>query len=111
MHNLSQIMHQFQDIKECYLVYQESQDISKKKCNYLLDYTSCNYATSLTVKTVALFSCKNNHITSCRLGGSTNKSDNHIFYCVQYQKQPFPQILTFMKLSEEQNFLFYEKLL
>ena len=54
----------------------------------------------------------NNHITSCRLGGSTDKFDSHVFYCMQNQiKEPFFQILTFMKLADEQNLLFYEKLL
>ena len=53
----------------------------------------------------------NNHITSCRLGGSTDKFDDLVFYGMQNQKQElFFQILAFMKLAKKQNLLFYEKL-
>ena len=52
----------------------------------------------------------NNHITSCRLGGSTDKFHNQMFYCMQNQKQePFFEIPTFMKVTDERNLLFYEK--
>ena len=38
-----------------------------------------------------------------------DKFDNHVFYCMQNQKQePFFQIRTFMKLTDKQNLLFYE---
>ena len=54
----------------------------------------------------------NNHITSCRLGDSTDKFDNHVFYPMQNEKQePLFQILTFMELADELNLLCYEKLL
>ena len=45
-----------------------------------LKCTSCNYGTIYICKTVGLRSRINNHITSCRLGGSTNKFDNYVFY-------------------------------
>ena len=82
-----------------------------KNVIYFLECISCNYATTLTSKSVDLHSRKNNHITSYRFGGSTKKFGNHIFYCVQNQEQELLfQILTFMKLVEEQNLLFYEQL-
>ena len=77
-----------------------------KNVIYFLKCTSCNYSTTYIGKTVDLRSRMNNHITSCRLGGSTDKFDNHVFYCMQNQKQePFFGILTFMKLADEQNFV------
>ena len=52
----------------------------------------------------------NNRITSRRRRSFTDKFDNHGFYCMQNQKQePLLQILTFMKLADEQNLLFYEE--
>ena len=48
-------------------------------------------------------------MTSCRLGSSTDKFDNHVFLCIQNQKQePFFRIITSMKLADELNLLFYE---
>ena len=83
-----------------------------KNVIYFLKCTSCNYSTTYIGKTADLRSRMNNRITSCRLEGSTDKFDNHVFYCIQNQKQePFFQILTFMKLADGQNLLFYEKLL
>ena len=83
-----------------------------KNVIYFLKRSSCNYSTIYIGKTVDLRSRMTSHITSCRLGGSTDKFDNHVFCCMQNQKQePFFQILTFIKLADEQNLLFYEKLL
>ena len=79
---------------------------------YFLKCSSCNYSTTYTSKTVDLRSRMNNHITSYRLGGSTDRFDNQEFYWIQNQKQePFFQILMFMKLADKHNLLFYEKLL
>ena len=83
-----------------------------KNVIYFLKCTRYNYSTTYIGKTVDLRSRMNNHITSCRLGRSTDKFDNHVFYCMQNQKQkPFFQILTVIKLADEQNLPFYEKLL
>ena len=74
-----------------------------------LKCTSYNYSTTYINKTVDLRSHMNNHITICRLGGSMDKFDKHIFYCMQNQKQElFFQILMLTKLGNEQNLLFYE---
>ena len=83
-----------------------------KNIIYFLKCTSFVYSTTYISKTVVLHSRMNNRITSCKLGGSTDKSENHIFYCMQNQKQePFFQILTFLELANKQNLLLYEKLL
>ena len=84
-----------------------------KNIIYFLKSTSCNYSTTYIGKTIDLRSRVNNHITSCRLGGSTDKFDNHVFYCMQNQKQQEPlfKIVTFMKLADKRNLQFYEKLL
>ena len=84
-----------------------------KNVIYFLKCTSSNYSTTYIDKTIHLRSRMNNHITSCRLGGSTDKFDNHVFYCMQNQKQQEPlfKIVTFMKLADKRNLLFYEKLL
>ena len=61
-----------------------------KNVIYVLKCSSCNYSTTYIGKTIDLRSRLNNHMTSCRLGGSTDNFDNHIFYCMQNQKQePF----------------------
>ena len=61
-----------------------------KNVIYFLKRTSYNYSITFIGKTVDLLSRMNNYITSCRLGGSTDKFDNHGFYCMQNQKQePF----------------------
>ena len=81
-----------------------------KNVIYFLKCSSCNYSTTYIDKTVDLHSRMNNYITSCRLGGSTDKFDSHVFYCMQKKKrEPFFQILTLMKLADKQNLLFYEK--
>ena len=55
--------------------------------------------------------CISTNYSTTYIGGSTEKFDNHVFYCMQNQKQePLFQILT-MKLADEQNLLVYEKLL
>ena len=84
-----------------------------KNVIYFLKCTSSNYSTTYIAKTIDLRSRMNNHITSCRVGGSTDKFDNHVFYCMQNQKQQEPlfKIVTFMKLADKRNSLFYEKLL
>ena len=83
-----------------------------KNVIYFLKSTSCNYSTTCISKAVDLRSRMKNHIPSCRLGVSTEKCDNHVFYCMQNQKQkPLSEIPTFMILAGKQNLLFYEKLL
>ena len=83
-----------------------------KRVIYFLKYSSFDYNTVYIDKTVDLRSLMNNHITSYRLGGSMGKFENHVFYWMQNQKrEQFFEVLTFMKLAEEQNLLFYEKLL
>ena len=52
----------------------------------LLFLPNFNYGSTYMSKPVDLHSYMNNHITSCRLGGSTGKFDSHIFYCMQNQK-------------------------
>ena len=59
-----------------------------------------------------LYSLMNKHINSSRLSGSTEKFGNHVFYYMQNQRQSsFFQILVFMKVANEQNLIFCEKLL
>ena len=87
--------------------YIRSRITCQSKNIYFLKCTTCNYSTTYIGKSVDLRSRMNNHITSCRLGGSTDKFDNHVFCCMQNQKQePFSQILMLMKLDDEQNLLF-----
>ena len=54
---------------------------------YFLKCTFYSHGTTYIGKSVYLRSRKNNHITSRRLGGSTGKFDNHVFYCMQNQKK------------------------
>ena len=83
-----------------------------KRVIYFLEYSNFDYNTVYIDKTVDLRSRMNDHITSYRLGGWMDKFENHVFYWMQNQKQEqFFEILTFMKLAEEQNLLFYEKLI
>ena len=92
--------------------YIRSRITCQSKNIYFLKCTTCNYSTTYIGKSVDLRSRMNNHITSCSLGGSTDKFDNHVFCCMQNQKQePFSQILMLMKLDDEQNLLFQQKLL
>ena len=53
-----------------------------KSVIYVLKCTSCNYSTTCIHKTVDFQSRKNKHTTFCRPGGSTDKFDNHVFYCM-----------------------------
>ena len=62
---------------------------------YFLKCTSCNYCTTYIGKTVDLRSRMINHITSCSLGGSTDKFENHVFYMQFQKRESFFQILTF----------------
>ena len=54
-----------------------------KNVIYFLKCSSCNYSTTYIGKAVDLRSRMNNHITSCRFGGSTDKFDNYVFYYMQ----------------------------
>ena len=89
---------------------------SHRKCQnnsviYFLKCSSYNYSVTYIGKRFDLRSGMNNHVTCCRLGGSKEKLDNHVFYCMQIQKkEPFFQIVTFMKLADKLKLLFYKNL-
>ena len=55
------------------------------KSRYAL--VGCNYTIKYIRNTAKLLLHMNNHITSCRLGGSSYKSDSHIYRCMGNKKQ------------------------
>ena len=76
-----------------------------KNVIYFLKCTSCNYSTTYIGKTVGLRSRVNNHISSCRLGGSRGKFHNHVFYWMQNQKQePFFSNTNVHEISRQAEF-------
>ena len=54
----------------------------------------------------------NNHITACRLGGSTDVFDNHVFECKKNSenpdKEPYFHIYAFMTVKRRESLLTYE---
>ena len=57
-----------------------------KNVIYFLKFSSCNYGTTYIGKTLDLHSRMNNHITISQVGGSTDKFDNHTFFCLRNQR-------------------------
>ena len=56
----------------------------------------------------------NNHISSCRLGNSSDRFDNHVFHCRiknNYTSEPFFKIYVFMEIKDERLLLSYESYL
>ena len=56
----------------------------------------------------------NNHISSCRLGTSTDKFDNHVFNCRaknNYTLEPYFKMYAFMEIADERLLLTYESYL
>ena len=53
----------------------------------------------------------NNHITACRYGTSTNKSDNHVFKCSnkneRVAKEPYFKVYAFMTVNNKNKLLCY----
>ena len=81
---------------------------------YYLKCISCNLSTTYTGKTNNLRNRMNNHISSCRLGSSTDKFDNHVFKCCKtfnYFSEPYFQLYAFLKVTNEQSLLTYENYL
>ena len=61
-----------------------------KVFSYYLKCNKCNYTMTHFWKTVDSYSCLNNHITSCRLGGFMDEADSHIFFvCRSRNKNRF----------------------
>ena len=55
----------------------------------------------------------NNHITACRYGTSTNKSDHHVFtFSINKNdhvpKEPYFKVYAFMTVNNENKLLCYE---
>ena len=54
----------------------------------------------------------NNHITSCRLGGSSDLFDNHVFECKQNSsnpdEEPYFHVYAFMTVKRRESLLTYE---
>ena len=87
-----QNLHQLQDIKYYNVIWYIRRHITCQSKNviYFLKCPSCKYGTTHIDKTVNLRSLINNHITSFRLGGFTDKSDNHKFYFMETKiQEPF----------------------
>ena len=57
-----------------------------KNVIYFLKFSSCNRGTTYIGKILDLHSRMNNHITISRVGGSTDKFDNHTFFCMRNQR-------------------------
>ena len=81
---------------------------------YYLKCIACSFSTTYTGKTNIMRKRMNVHISSCRLGGSPNKFDDHVFNCCNehnYHSEPYFQIYAFLKLSNEESLLTYENYL
>ena len=57
----------------------------------------------------------NNHITACRHGTSTGKSENHVFKCSDKNehagKKPYFKVYAFLTVDDENKLLCYESYL
>ena len=56
----------------------------------------------------------NVHISSCRLGTTTNIFDKHVYRCRllhNYHTEPYFEIYFYMQISDENNLLTYESYL
>ena len=66
-----------------------------------------------TGKTKVLRDRMNNHISDCRLGGSSDLFDQHVFECKKQhpepEKEPYFHIYAFMTVKKEESLLTYEK--
>ena len=85
---------------------------SRIDCNslnvlYWLKCMKCdnNNTTTNTGKTFNLRERMNNHISACRIGGSTDLFDEHVFHCKQNNpdpdKEPYFHIYAFMTVKRE----------
>ena len=76
---------------------------------YFLSCNSCDGNTTNTGKTVNFRHRKNNHITACCYGTSTNKFDNHIFKCSSKNesvvKEPYSKVYAFLIVNNENKLL------
>ena len=85
-----------------------------KNVIYWLKCLKChpNNPTTYTGKTFNLRDRMNNHISSCRHGGSSDQFDNHVHECkMNHQnpdEEPYFHIYTFMTVKKE-NLITYEK--
>ena len=86
---------------------------SSKNVIYYLSCNGCNGQTTYIGKTVDFRLRMNNHISSCRLGTSSNKFDNHVFKCFGHDEliEPYFKIFAMLKLSDEAALLSYESYL
>ena len=85
-----------------------------KNVLYHLKCCSCNERTSSTGKTNDFRLRMNNHISSCRLGTSSDTFDNHVFKCRaenNYSLEPYFKIYAFMEIADERLLLTYESYL
>ena len=84
-----------------------------KNVLYFLKCIACEERTTYTGKTNDFQLRMNNHISSCRLGTSTNIFDNHVFNCRKYNQPsgPYFKIYAFMEIKNENLLLTYESYL
>ena len=78
-----------------------------KKVIYYQICTSCNVTTNIG-KTNNLRLRTNGHISSCRLGNSSDKFDNHVFACNKEKEEPFFKLAVFMEVNDIDKLLVYE---
>ena len=75
-----------------------------KNVIYYLKCIACKGATTYTGKTNNLRKRMNNHISSCRLGTSTDRFDNHVFKCRNthhVNTEPYFEIYVFLSDLQE----------
>ena len=78
-----------------------------KKVIYFQKCSTCNVVSNIG-KTVDFRSRMNNHISACRLGGSTDIFDNHVHACNKEKQEPFFQLRVLMELNDVNKLLVYE---
>ena len=69
--------------------------------------TGCNEFSNVG-KTNDLRKRTNVHISSCRLGGSTDRFDNHVFTCKIDDTEPFFKLYVLIKVNDIDKLLIYE---
>ena len=77
------------------------------KVLYFQICTGCDHESNVG-KTNNLRYRINNHISSCRLGTSTDKFDNHVYHCKRDNNEPYFKLMVLMEVNEIEKLLIYE---
>ena len=74
---------------------------------YYLVCLGCN-KTSNVGKTNVLRKRTNGHISSCKLGESSDRFDNHVFSCKKDNSEPLFKLFVLMEVNDYDKLLVYE---